>query len=157
MRWKHNKSGNCILTDGGVNHVAANLAYWHWNVRTEKPWLCFQTNLSNLTCRMSTNKKQVLPSQTLNRWWPNEWGHTMRYSAGVVVSARTAVSKLLPFPRTAHFADIRRWFFHCQQMSSFICISRVLLKGPWTHLFNSFRFSEDLSIVPYSFGSHGCT
>lgn len=55
------------------------------------------------------------------------------------------------FPRTAHFADIRRWFFHCQQMSSFICISRVLLKGPWTHSFNSFGFSEHLSIVPSQF------
>lgn len=136
-------------------------AYWHWNVRTKKTMSLFSNQLyswtSNLTCRMLANEKQVLPSLTINRWWPNERGHTMRYSAGVVVAARTAVSKLLSFPRTAHFAGIRRWFFHCQQMSSFICISRVLLKGPWTRSFNSFRFSEDLSIVPYSFGSHGCT
>lgn len=53
---------------------------------------------------------------------------TMRYTAGVAISARTPVSKLPSFPRTAHFQDISRWFFHCQQMSSLICISRVLLK-----------------------------
>lgn len=67
----------------------------------------------------------------------------MRYSAGVVVTSRTAVSKLLSSPWTANFADIRRWFFHCQQMSSFICINRVLLKGSWTRslLWGSFNSS----------------